>query len=56
MKDLNILADMCVEVNKLLHQMYEKGVITKEIYEDHIRLKLNFLQDMDMSVENDEII
>ncbi len=44
MKELEILAQMCIEVNELLGQLYEKGSITRETYEEHTRLKLHFLQ------------
>jgi len=54
MKDLKILADMCLEVNNLLDQLYEKGIITKETYEEHTRLKLHFLKNLDRLPLEDE--
>lgn len=44
MNDLEILTEMCCEINNLLEQFYKKGAITKETYEEHTRLKLYFLQ------------
>ena len=54
MKDLDILAEMCLEVNNLLDQLLENGVITKETYEEHTRLKLHFLQNLDKYTAKDD--
>lgn len=54
MKDLEILADMCLEVKKLLDRLYEKGIITKETYDDHTRVKLHFLQSVNELEQGDE--
>jgi len=54
MKNLKILADMCLEVNNLLDQLYKKGIITKETYEEHTRLKLHFLKNWDRLSLEDE--
>ena len=54
MKDFEILADMCLEINDLLDQLYRKGIITKETYEEHTRVKLRFLQSLNKFSVKDE--
>jgi hypothetical protein len=40
-----ILTDMCIDFIELLHKLYLDGVITKEVYFEHIQLKLLYLRD-----------
>ena len=54
MKEIEILADMCIETNRLLYKLYQKGEITRETYIEHIRLKLLFLRNINNISVDDE--
>lgn len=46
MKEIEILTEMCLKINKLLQQLYQNGQITKEVYLEHTKLKNYFLNNL----------
>ena len=42
---MDLLADCCLQMIKLLDQLLEQGMITEEEHEKHVALKKKFLED-----------